>query len=45
MEPFTKPSYSNKDLQGETRVIVVHIEADEKGSIIKERTHYQIKWD
>ena len=33
-----KPSYSNKDLQGETRVIVVHIEADEKGSIIKERT-------
>ncbi|MDK8754510.1 TonB family protein [Acinetobacter radioresistens] len=33
-----KPSYSNKDLQGEPRVIVVHIEADEKGSIIKERT-------
>ena len=28
-----KPQYSNKDLQGETRRVVVHIEADEKGNI------------
>jgi protein TonB len=28
-----KPQYSNKDLQGETRRVVVHIEADAKGNI------------
>lgn len=33
-----KPAYSNRDLQGEARTVVVLIEADEKGNIIKERT-------
>lgn len=28
-----KPSYSNRDLQGETRTVVILIEADENGSI------------
>ncbi|WOE31231.1 MULTISPECIES: TonB family protein [unclassified Acinetobacter] len=28
-----KPSYSNRDLQGETRIVVILIEADEKGAI------------
>ncbi len=28
-----KPQYTNKDLQGETRQVVIHIEADEKGVI------------
>lgn len=33
-----KPTYSNRDLQGETRTVVVLIEANEKGAI----THAQI---
>lgn len=28
-----KPSYTNKDLEGQTRTVVVHIEANEKGKI------------
>ncbi len=28
-----KPTYSNRDLQGETRNVVVRIEANEKGVI------------
>lgn len=32
-----KPAYTNRDLQGQTRTVVVLIEADEKGSIISAR--------
>lgn len=32
-----KPSYTNRDLQGETRSVVVLIEANEKGSITSAR--------
>lgn len=32
-----KPSYTNRDLQGETRTVVVLIEADEKGNIVQAR--------
>ena len=32
-----KPSYTNKDLDGQTRTVVVHIEANEKGKITAAR--------
>lgn len=32
-----KPAYSNKDLDGQTRTVVVHIEANEKGNITSAR--------
>jgi len=32
-----KPSYNNKDLEGQTRTVVVHIEANEKGVITSAR--------
>ena len=32
-----KPSYNNKDLDGQTRTVVVHIEANEKGVITSAR--------